>query len=388
MRRKYFGLALAAMATISPAGVFQSAAWAGDREIANQIIERLQKSKDSGDLKDFTLDMKVDDGVVLFRGKVTASEQKKLVLAAADEIDGVANIVDEVTVTAKTPAAKPEAKVVRPEAKVAKQADEGFSFREALARTAEKIRRETEKVAPAKPSTPEVMPGKVMPTAAAQPVEDTDQVVTDGVRRTLTTAQQQGKLRGFIVDVSTADGVVDLVGKASSKAQRDLIVRMVKSVPGVTGVRESIDLIEPMQAAPAKVRPVANLQQLAAAPSRGAPVMNTPYRMNPSGQAPAMPTNHIVGAAPAAPVMGQPVPVGGYAGTAMPRYDQPNLPNYAWPGYAAYPNYAAVTYPQQYSPSAFPYIGPFYPYPQVPLGWRKVSLEWDDGWWYLDFTDR
>jgi hypothetical protein len=28
--------------------------------------------------------------------------------------------------------------------------------------------------------------------------------------------------------------------------------------------------------------------------------------------------------------------------------------------------------------------GAFIPYPQVPLGWRKVSLEWDDGWWPLD----
>lgn len=26
-------------------------------------------------------------------------------------------------------------------------------------------------------------------------------------------------------------------------------------------------------------------------------------------------------------------------------------------------------------------------YPQVPLGWRKVTLEWDDGWWMLDFSD-
>jgi hypothetical protein len=66
-------------------------------------------------------------------------------------------------------------------------------------------------------------------------------------------------------------------------------------------------------------------------------------------------------------------------------YDQPHLPNYAWPSYAAYPNYAGVTYPRQYSPTCWPYIGPFYPYPQVPLGWRKVTLEWDDGWWYLDF---
>jgi hypothetical protein len=67
------------------------------------------------------------------------------------------------------------------------------------------------------------------------------------------------------------------------------------------------------------------------------------------------------------------------------RYDHPSLPGYAWPSYAAHPNYAAVTYPRQYSPSAWPYIGPFYPYPQVPLGWRKVTLKWDDGWWNLDF---
>lgn len=68
-------------------------------------------------------------------------------------------------------------------------------------------------------------------------------------------------------------------------------------------------------------------------------------------------------------------------------YDNPQMPGYAWPSYAASPNYAALTYPKQYSASAWPYIGPFYPYPQVPLGWRKVTLEWDDGWWFLDFKD-
>jgi hypothetical protein len=77
------------------------------------------------------------------------------------------------------------------------------------------------------------------------------------------------------------------------------------------------------------------------------------------------------------------------AGNGPPaRFDQPSLPNYAWPSYAAYPNYAAVTYPKQYSATAWPYIGPFYPYPQVPMGWRKVTLEWDDGWWFLDFKDQ
>lgn len=93
--------------------------------------------------------------------------------------------------------------------------------------------------------------------------------------------------------------------------------------------------------------------------------------------------------APAAQPLGRPLPMSvGAPGAAAPaRFDQPNMPNYAWPSYAAYPNYAAVTYPKQYSATAWPYIGPFYPYPQVPLGWRKVTLEWHDGWWYLDFDD-
>ena len=95
---------------------------------------------------------------------------------------------------------------------------------------------------------------------------------------------------------------------------------------------------------------------------------------------------------PVAPNGGAPMPMynpaTAQAGVAPARYDQPCMPNYAWPSYAAYPNYAAVTYPKQYSPTAWPYIGPFYPYPQVPMGWRKVTLEWDSGWWYLDFKDQ
>jgi hypothetical protein len=94
-----------------------------------------------------------------------------------------------------------------------------------------------------------------------------------------------------------------------------------------------------------------------------------------------------------------PAPMGGNAmprpayvpgtggGVARAAYDQPSMPGYAWPSYAAHPNYAALTYPKQYSPTAWPYIGPFYPYPQVPMGWRKVSLQWRNGWWFLDFKD-
>jgi hypothetical protein len=85
--------------------------------------------------------------------------------------------------------------------------------------------------------------------------------------------------------------------------------------------------------------------------------------------------------------MGVPLPATGPAPVG-PVYDNPNIPEYAWPTYAQFPNYAAVTYPSQYSASAWPYIGPFYPYPQVPLNWRKVQLEWSDGHWDLKFDSR
>ncbi|MFG0266583.1 MAG: BON domain-containing protein, partial [Rhodopirellula sp. JB055] len=63
MRRKYFGLAMAAIATLGPAQAF-----GGDREIAQQVMQRLKVSRDAGELKNFNLDMKVNDGVVVFRG--------------------------------------------------------------------------------------------------------------------------------------------------------------------------------------------------------------------------------------------------------------------------------------------------------------------------------
>ena len=67
---------------------------------------------------------------------------------------------------------------------------------------------------------------------------------------------------------------------------------------------------------------------------------------------------------------------------------RPNLPSYSVPTYASDPNSATYNYTQQYSASAWPYIGPFYPYPQVPMGWRSATLEWDDGYWGLKFSSR
>ena len=140
---------------------------------------------------------------------------------------------------------------------------------------------------------------------------------------------------------------------------------------------------QPRPAVKGAPRPI---QRTAAVQGAAYPPMHHAPEMIPPG---APGANHAGHGAMAAG-MGGPIPA--YAG-AVPvglspaRYDHPAMPGYAWPSYAAYPNYAALTYPKQYSPTAWPFIGPFYPYPQVPLGWRKVTLEWDNGWWMLDFKD-
>ena len=125
----------------------------------------------------------------------------------------------------------------------------------------------------------------------------------------------------------------------------------------------------------------------------GAPAAGAPYAGGPQYSGGPAPYVGTPGMAPMGPQggLGAPMPARGMgvgAGAVPMRGDGPNMPNYAWPSYASSPNYGAVQYPSQYSPTAWPYIGPFYPYPQVPLGWRRVSLEWDDGWWWLDFDDR
>ncbi|MEM8666454.1 MAG: BON domain-containing protein [Planctomycetota bacterium] len=391
MRRKYFGLAIAAFATLGP-----MQAWGGDREIAEQIISRLKSNRDSGALKDFTLDMKVDGGVVLFKGSVSQSSQKDLVLNAADGIEGVSKVVDEVSVAGAKPAKK------------------GFSFRQALAAQAAAIRNQEKDRTPeasevAQAGSP-VVPGEIQRTAAMEPADgeeapSSDKEVVSAVVGALSDAKNSGELRGFGVDVKSENGILQLTGRASSPAQRDTIIRIAESVPGVAGVREAIAVptaapnlprlpeppslqevgVSPLT--PVAVDPITHptsngVPATVASSPVGMPALATPYRSH--GPMPAQ----TVAAQQVGQPVGQPVPMAPYSVPGAPRYDSPNMPNYAWPGYAAYPNYAALTYPQQYSPSAWPYIGPFYPYPQVPLGWRKVTLEWDDGWWFLDFTSK
>ena len=218
--------------------------------------------------------------------------------------------------------------------------------------------------------------GALAPTMAMADDKNAAQRIANGLR-------DSGKLSGYSIGVKFNEGTAWLNGQVTTKKQMATAIALAKRQSGVQKVVNNLK-IAPRPAANSPVRqasaasPVTAQPNMARVPMQAAMVAGGPGAPGPAyNQGGYMP-----GATPI------PTYVQGAGGAAQAHYDQPHLPNYAWPSYAAHPNYAALTYPQQYSPTAWPYIGPFYPYPQVPLGWRKVTLEWDDGWWHLDFRDR
>ena len=153
---------------------------------------------------------------------------------------------------------------------------------------------------------------------------------------------------GAQVNIVAQEGVVTLSGTVRDAAQKDRIVAEARGVAGVAILRDSL-----------------------------APVSTGIVQI---GQPPAP-----VAPTPLPPQMGpvvEPAPLG-VPGAITPDMQAPPLPPYAWPTYAPHNNASRIGYPQAYPYNAFPFIGPYYPFPKVPLGWRKVTLEWDDGHWYL-----
>lgn len=214
-------------------------------------------------------------------------------------------------------------------------------------------------------------------TAAAKPAGPSNQQVAEGIAQQLASVG----LVGYDVTARYEDGVATLAGEVATLDQMKAAEYATSMLPSVKSVVNKLKVSGPIaQTAFAgqggQVRP--------AGMSYPAQPMGP---MGPMGQ--PMPGGHpgMMGA-PMQPGMGGPGGPGPSPVGAAGNYSNPQLPSHAWPAYAAYPNSAAIQYPKQYSASAWPYIGPFYPYPQVPLGWREVSMEWDDGMWQLDFNQK
>jgi hypothetical protein len=309
MRRLITGFLFAAIVAIP------AMALAGNQEIADQIAQRLRKS---GQLSNYKVAVKYQDGTAWVEGRVTSPEQKKTALRLVFQIASVDRVVDGL-------------KVVPVDASALTQ------------------------------------------TEPTQPDEIADQQTSDNPLR------ESGDESAANDRPVKASFLQRLAAATSHRSARPM------AQPAATQEEEPAEAAEP--SSPVKATSAEDTQEpqelpnTLTAPRHVAPVRTT-------HQPARMASQPVRG--PAA--YGNPLPMytaaANPAGVAPARYDQPCMPNYAWPSYAAYPNYAAVTYPKQYSPTAWPYIGPFYPYPQVPLGWRKVTLEWDSGWWYLEFKDQ
>ncbi|MFO7902343.1 MAG: BON domain-containing protein, partial [Pirellulaceae bacterium] len=257
-----------------------------------------------------------------------------------------------------------------------------------------------------------------------RPSTPSDEQLAKTVVGKLRAQKDRGILKDFDVDLQVNDRIVWVSGHVASETQRNLVLDVTRRVRGVKKVVNDLDVggegtpaqvvaspspsaasvTQDQEPTPAAKKPTsagssepADMANSEASPSPSqAPTSQAPapFQYAPTGaggqtQGGPVPFAPAQSAAYQQQAMGQPVPeVPAARGAARARFDNPTMPGYAWPSYAAYPNYGAVTYPRQYSPTAWPYIGPFYPYPQVPLGWRKVTLEWDDGWWMLDFKNR
>ena len=332
MRRHIMSLAMAVIATL-----FANLAWAGNQEIAQSIAKQLRASNV---LADYKINIKYDNGTCWLRGRVSHKDQLLQAIRVARGVEGVDRVINELTVEQPTnsqPAVRPA------------------QFQQPVVRSSR----------PAAPAPPATNP-------APQPAIDLKPSLSDP---SVTQTRYRTPGSGPVSQVSAPPVVSQPIPSAPyvQNPGPSLVTPLATPIPNQQVYQQPV----PQQYHnPAQVRATS-----------GRRVISTPPRQI-SYPAQPMPSAHQASYPAAQGAMPIPAHAASMGAVNRPvRYDHPNMPGYAWPSYASYPNYAAVTYPKVYSPTAWPYIGPFYPYPQVPLGWRKVSLEWDDGWWWLDFDD-
>jgi len=338
----------------TPASLTEKDDAADNSQVGRQVVARLEQAKKRGELAGFGIGVQVLDGEVQLQGRVASEDQRKTAIRLAKEVSGVREVVDKLTI---------EQRASR-EASPAKIASAVQSRLRAIVRRVPGVRQVVDalQVNPAVPLVAGL--GRV-------PVSQTGHAVS---------ARGAGGPTGA---ASTAPSPALLAA-----ADQGVVVPVV--APGATVAGPVLTQPAPAMAVPGVYGPQLVASNYVAASPEAVAVMDQTPRPLGAARMAAYAGAAVVGA----PIMaigqavgGAPAQLPGPGQAVVPaRYDHPNLPGYAWPSYAPYPNYAALTYPKQYSPSAWPYIGPFYPYPQVPLGWRKVTLKWDDGWWNLRFN--
>ncbi len=317
-----------------------------NQKVANEIADVLRKARLTG----YNMEIEFNKGVAVLSGKIPTDAQKTQATMLISRIKGVSRVDNrlEVSKTASkhvpTLGAKPTQKTLNP-------------FRKAP---------EITQASASDPFLKGALKQAQFEQSAEKPVSRIQTVSHKETRGPAPSNQQMAeqiaKALGPVlatahdVEIRFKKGTVILQGSIGAPQEKQMATQIAQQIPGVRQVENRLQILQPAPQQTSMIQP-ANYRNYQA-PHPG------------PGGAPAM------------------APQPGVGPAANNVYNSPNLPNEAWPTYANYPNYAQVAYPSQYSASAFPYIGPFYPYPQVPLGWREAQLEWDDGSWKLNFRPR
>lgn len=217
--------------------------------------------------------------------------------------------------------------------------------------------------------------------APARAEGNKNQAVADSVASALRTSPV---LQGYRIEIDTQDGVVTMRGAVGTPAEHSEAINLARRVGGVVAVVDYVKV-----APDAAVRP-AQYQQVAMGGhggmfGHGGAVAGSPVADGAAFGGGVVDGGIVNGGVVDGGMLGGPQPEGPAGMAGATQASNPASPNYAWPSYAPYPNFSAVGYPTAYPWQAWPNIGPFYPYPEVPLDWRAVTLRWDDGIWFLDF---
>ncbi|MBW3543910.1 MAG: BON domain-containing protein, partial [Planctomycetes bacterium] len=331
-----------------------------NQSIAEDIASALRQAQVTGS----DVDISFTRGVATLSGTVSDETQKRKATYAASRVPGVERVDNRLALVA-TPAG-PDGNPFA--AGAVAPADYETTGRESG---------EIQQVLHAPAPAPEALQAR------------SNQEMAERIARELSKA----RLSGFDIEIKFRGGTVILLGSVGDAAQRKRAEEAARNVPGVKAVENRLLVGTPETPGSRDPRGFDPRHPVMPAAWQGQPPMPMPPGgLAPNG-APMPPIDPSMGPPPgpyaAAGAMPLPTPYTAPApGGAHTVYNMPYVPEYAWPATAEYPNSAAVSYPTQYSASAWPYIGPFYPYPQVPLGWRDVRLEWDDGHWMLDFNSR
>ncbi len=326
---------------------------------ADQIIAAMKGAAIQGS----GVSVEVQNGVAILEGKVFQASDRALAQRLSQSVPGIKSVENNLRFT-------PDARgQVQPASDTSDQKLASSRVTQAglneFGVSGSGIRQVSgESQTTAAPATRTAVNADAVKTASAGSAPD-NQAVAQQIGDTLAGVG----LVGYDIEIRYNAGTATLVGDVATMQQHQAAGAAVSKIPGVNNVNNQLRVGGPVRQTafnPQAAQMAGGQQQF------GGPQQYPPQMMPAGYTQPGMPVD---------PSM-MPSPMG-YAPTS---FNNPQLPGHAWPAYAQYPNSAAVTYPTQYSASAFPYIGPFYPYPQVPMGWREVSLEWDDGYWQLNFN--